>query len=86
MMKLLRALQEAWVSWDYQRFMEKFFVNRFPQYEDFKDEHGSYRYNVGSYPHEKWTKFRDNPVAYICNMDDNTLEEFVKAIEKLINK
>ena len=83
-MELLRALQEAWVSWDYQRFMEKFFVNRFPQYEDCKDEYGNYKLVRGDYPYEKWTKFQENPVAYICNMDDNTLEEFVKALEKLI--
>jgi len=83
-MELLRALQEAWVSWDYQRFMENFFVNRFPQYEDCKDEYGNYKLVRGDYPYEKWTKFQDNPVAYIGNMDDNTLKEFVKALEKLI--
>ena len=86
MMKLLRALQEAWVSWDYQHFMEQFFVNRFPQYEDYKDEYGNYKLVKGDYPHEKWVQFQGKPLAYICNMDDNTLEEFVKAIEKLINK
>ena len=85
-MELLRALQEAWVSWDYQRFMENFFVNRFPQYEDCKDEYGNYKLVRGDYPYEKWTKFQENPVAYIGNMDDNTLEEFVKALEKLIKK
>jgi len=85
-MELLRALQEAWVSWDFNAFMEQFFVNRFPQYKDYQDEYGNYRFVKGSYREEKWKKFQENPVAYICNMDDNTLEEFVKAIEKLINK
>jgi len=85
-MELLRALQKAWVSWDFNAFMEQFFVNRFPQYEDCKDEYGNYKLVRGDYPYEKWTKFQENPVAYIGNMDDNTLEEFVKALEKLIKK
>ena len=82
---LLRGLQEAWVSWDYYAFMDKFFVNRFPQYKDYKDDKGNYTWSEGSYPHEKWMKFKDNPVSYMCNMDDTTMHEFAKAIKKEMN-
>ena len=78
-MMVLMGLRSAWRSWDFNDFMDNFFVNRFPQYER-ENEHGSYR--LEGYPREKWQKFTDNPVSYMCNMDDNTLSEFAKAIRK----
>ena len=79
-MMVLKGLMRAWVSWDFVHFMDNFFINRFPQYKDRKDEWGSYV--CGGYPREKWDKFTANPVSYMCNMDDDTLKEFAKALEK----
>ena len=76
----LKGLRSAWINWDFVHFMDNFFINRFPQYKDRKDEWGSYV--CGGYPREKWDKFTANPVSYMCNMDDDTLKEFAKALEK----
>ena len=78
-MMVLMGLRSAWMRWDFNDFMDNFFINRFPRH-DRKDEYGSYI--LEGYPLEKWRKFRDNPVGYMCNMDDNTLSEFSKAIRK----
>jgi len=76
---MLKGLRSAWINWDYNDFMEKFFINRFPNHNT-KDDDGYYIFN--GYSKEKWLKFQDNPVSYMCNMDDNTLDEFAKAVYK----
>ena len=72
-MKELRGLISAWISWDYNDFIEKFFVNRFAGCGFHPDD---------DYPKEKWEKFKKNPVSYMCSMDDRTFAEFTKAVEK----
>ena len=69
-MKELRGLISAWISWDYNDFIEKFFVNRFGYPEE------------DSYPKEKWDKFKKNPVSYMCSMDEHTFAEFTLAVKK----
>jgi len=76
---MLRGLRSAWINWDYDDFMEKFFINRFPNHNT-KDDDDSYIFDA--YSKEKWLKFKDNPVSYMCNMDDITLDEFAKAVYK----
>jgi len=71
---MLKGLRSAWINWDY-----KFFINRFPNHNT-KDDDGYYIFN--GYSKEKWLKFQDNPVSYMCNMDDDTLDAFAKAVYK----
>ena len=79
-MMVLMGLRSAWRRWDYDDFMNNFFINRFPRYKERKNEHGHYK--LEGYALEKWRKFTDNPVAYMCHMDDDTLSAFAKAIRK----
>jgi len=71
--EVLSNLTYAWVNWDYDDFIEKFFKHRFSVDFDF---HRS----ADSYAKENWTTFSKNPVRYMNSMDLETLSVFTKAI------
>ena len=88
-MNELSGLMNAYRSWHYYDFIEKFFINRFPDVKDRATtvDNGLDRslYWKDDYAREKWRKFQKNPVVYMCSMDSMTLKAFSEAITKEIN-
>ena len=77
---VLDGLMKAWISWDFDDFMNLFFVKAFPRYDNDFHRHKNGSYKMGAYRAEKFRKFQSNPASFMCEMDNNTKEEFSKAI------
>jgi len=71
--EVLSNLTYAWVNWDYDDFIEKFFKHRFSMHADFHRD-------ADSYAKENWKTFSENPARYMNSMDLETLSVFTKAI------
>ncbi len=56
--EVLSNLTYAWVNWDYDDFIEKFFKHRFSMHADFHRD-------ADSYAKENWTTFSENPARYM---------------------